>query len=200
MSQKDLIKAVQQSNSIVLEQLIKADPELSMEAASFNGEHINALTIRDIDCSNTEWEACIFESCSFINVNLEGAFFNGCTFHSCTFSGNDLSEMAFDGCVMQRTKISSSSDIDGLEFSNSQLKDCVLEDLSFVDSNLLCLTISQGSIARLSGSATLKSVVLRSVEIDDFDTSDMVLTACTASGTDPVPEGFTAVKGNRRRV
>ena len=198
MSQKDLIKAIQSSDESIFNEVITKDK--SIEGATLKGAQIGAIRIHTIDCANTEWEACIFDGTTFDGVNLQGAFFNGCTFYNCTFKNAILAEASFDGCVLNRSAIVEAQDLEAAELTNSQFKECTLSKLHFVDTVLESLTVTSGQINEVSGIATLKSVVLRNVSVTDFDTSEMELTGCMASGCTSVQKGFTASEGKRRRV
>lgn len=198
MSQKELIKAIQTSDESAFNDLIEKNKTL--DAASFKGAQIGAMTIHTIDCSNTEWEACIFDNTTFEALNLQGAYFNGCTFHDCTFTKAILAEASFDGCVLHKCRILDAEDLEAIEITNCQFKECTLENLNFVDGTLQSLTINSGTMKSISGIAELKSIVLRNVDVSDFDTSEMTVSSCTASGCTSVPKGFTASEGKRRRV
>lgn len=198
MSQKELIKAIQNSDESSFNDLIEKNKTL--DAASFKGAQIGAMTIHTVDCSNTEWEACIFDSTRFENLNLQGAYFNGCTFHDCVFSKTILAEASFDGCVLHKCKIVDTEDLEAIEITNSQFKECVLENMHFVDGTLQSLTVTSGAMKSISGIADLKSIVLRNVDVSDFDTSEMSISSCTASGCTSIPKGFIASEGKRRRV
>ncbi|MCL2325958.1 MAG: pentapeptide repeat-containing protein [Proteobacteria bacterium] len=200
MVQKEITKAIKASDEGLLEALLASHADLSLEAASFKGDHIGAIRIHGVDAGNTEWEACIFDGTVFDGLNLQGAFFNGCTFHNCTFRSTILAETAFDGCVLHRTTFGDTEDAEGLELTNTQFRDCSLVNLHLLDASLESLTITQGRLAGIDGVATLKSVVLRNVTIEGFDTGEMTLTGCIASGCNVTPEGFTASEGKRRRV
>ncbi|MBO5752308.1 MAG: pentapeptide repeat-containing protein [Proteobacteria bacterium] len=197
---KALIKAIQASDEAIFNEALQGTGEKSLDAATLKDLHIGAMRIHSIDCQNTEWEACIFDGTTFDGVDLQGAFFNGCTFHNCTFQHNILAEASFDGCVWQKSSLVHAEDLEAFELTNCQLKDCVLEDLNFLDSTLESLTVTAGTLKSLSGIAELKSVVLRNVTVESFDTSEMELSACTASGCTSVPKGFVACEGKRRRV
>lgn len=199
MSQKDYIKAIQTSDESLFNELITGKSK-SLEAASFKGSQIGAMTIHTVDCSNTEWDACIFDGTNFDALNLQGAFFNGCTFHGCRISKAILAEASFDGCVLQKSIIEDAEDLEAVEMTNCQFKECELRNLHFVDGTLESLTITSGKLDNISGIAELKSIVLRNVEVESFDTSEMTLTACTASGCSQIPKGFLASEGKRRRV
>ncbi len=198
MSQKDLCKAIQTSDESLFDELIAKDKTL--DAASIKGAQIGAMTIHTIDCSNTEWEACIFDGTVFEALNLQGAYFNGCTFHNCTFNKAILAEASFDGCVWHKSKIVDAEDLEAVEITNCQFKECALQNMHFVDGTLQSLTMTSGTIESISGIAELKSIVLRNVEIKDFDTSEMTVSSCTASGCSSIPKGFVASEGKRRRV
>lgn len=200
MSSKEIIRAIEKSDESAFEDVLGRVKEASAEGASFKGLHLGAMCIHDISCVNTEWEACIFDGTSFEGVDLQGAYFNGCTFHECRFEKSVLAEASFDGCVWQKSEISDAEDLEGLEVTNCQFKDCVWRGLQFVDSTLESLTISSGRLEHLSGIADLKSVVLRNVTVEHVDTTEMSLSGCTASGCSEVPRGFTACEGRRRRV
>ena len=198
MSQKDLIKAIQNSDESSFNELIAKNKTL--DAASLKGAQIGAMTIHTIDCSNTEWEACIFDGTHFEGLNLQGAFFNGCTFHDCIFSHCILAEASFDGCVMHKSQIIDTEDLEAAEITNCQFKECVLKNMHFVDATLQSLTMTAGSLDAINGIAELKSIVLRNVEVTNFNTSEMTVSSCTASGCSSVPKGFVASEGKRRRV
>ena len=202
MSQKDLIKSIQNSDESVFNQLIEDPHHQSLESASIKGAQIGAMRIHTIDCANTEWEACLFDGTTFDGVNLEGAFFNGCTFHDCSFKNiANFADTAFDGCVWQKSGIiDPQSDLNNTELTNCQFRDCTLQNIHFAEATLESLTFNGGQISNLSGEADLKSVVLRSVSVDHFDTSEMSLSNCTASGCEKIPDGFKACEGRRRRV
>ncbi len=199
MSQKDLIKAIQTSDESLFNELI-SNKAKSLDAASFKGAQIGAMTIHTIDCSNTEWEACLFDGTTFDGVNLQGAFFNGCSFHGCKFTKNILAEASFDGCVWQKSSITDAEDLEAAEITNCQFKECIFQNLHFVDGTLESLTIASGKMENISGIAELRSVALRNVEIDNFDTSEMTVSACTASGCTQIPGNFVLSEGKRRRV
>ena len=198
MSQKDLIKAIQSSDESIFNEVIAKDS--SLDGATIKGSQIGMMRIHSIECCNTEWEACIFDGTIFDNINLQGAFFNGCTFYNCTFKNDILAEASFDGCVFNKSTIVEPEDLEATEITNSQFKDCTLSKMHFVDSVLDSLTMTAGKLETISGIATLKSVVLRNVEVTDMDTSEMELSGCIASGCSSVPKGFTASEGKRRRV
>ncbi|MBO4351826.1 MAG: pentapeptide repeat-containing protein [Proteobacteria bacterium] len=198
MSQKDLIKAIQNSDESIFNEVISKDK--SLEGATIKGSQIGAMRIHTIDCGNTEWEACIFDGTEFDSINLQGAFFNGCTFYNCTFKNVILAEASFDGCVFNKSSILEPEDLEAAEITNSQFKECTLSKMHFVDSVLESLTMTAGKIESMSGIATLKSVVLRNVEVTELDTSEMELTGCIASGCTSVPKGFVVSEGKRRRV
>lgn len=202
MSQKDLIKSITNSDESAFNQLIADPHHRSLDSASIKGAQIGAMRIHTIDCANTEWEACLFDGTTFEGVNLEGAFFNGCTFHDCIFKDIiNFSGTAFDGCVWQKSGIiDPKTDLDSTELTNCQLKECTLQNIHFAEATLESLTINGGSLCNINGEAELKSVVLRSVNVDKFDTSEMTLSNCTASGCDKIPDGFKACEGRRRRV
>ena len=202
MSQKDLIKSIQNSDESAFNQIIADPHHQSIESASIKGAQIGAMRIHTIDCANTEWEACIFDGTIFDAVSLEGAFFNGCTFHNCSFKNiSNFSGTAFDGCVWQKSSITDpGSDLDATELTNCQFKECILQNIHFADAILESLTFNGGSVSHVSGTAELKSVVLRSVNVDRFETSEMSLSNCTASGCEKIPAGFKACEGRRRRV
>ena len=200
MSHKDLVKAIQNSDGAAFDKLVEAGS--SLDSASFKGTQIGAMRIHTVDCTNTEWEACIFDGTTFDGVVLEGAFFNGCTFHNCTFSHiASFTDAAFDGCVWQKSSIlDPAADLEGTELTNCQFKDCTIQNLHFAEGTLQSLTFNGGKLTNLSGEAEVKSVTLRSVEVDNFDTSEMTLSNCTASGCEKLPKGFVACEGRRRRV
>lgn len=197
---KEILKAIQASDEAMFQSALDGASEKSIDGATVKGAHIGAIRIHSIECTNTEWEACIFDGTTFDAVDLQGSFFNGCTFHHCTFSGNVLAEASFDGCVWQKSVISNPEDLEAFELTNCQFKDCRLEGLNFLDSTLESLTVSAGSLNDISGIAELKSVVLRNVSVESFDTTEMEVNACTASGCTSVPKGFVACEGKRRRV
>lgn len=197
---KALLKAIQASDEAIFNEALQGSGEKTLNAATVKGAHIGAIRIHTVDCKNTEWEACIFDGTTFDGVDLQGAFFNGCTFHNCTFQNNILAETSFDGCVWQKSSLVHAEDLEAFELTNCQLKDCLLDGLKFLDSTLESLTITSGTLKSVSGIAGLKSVVLRNVNVEDVDTSEMELSACTASGCSSVPKGFVACEGKRRRV
>ena len=200
MSKKDLLKSIQASDEALFNEALSGTKTPTLDNASIKGAQVGAMRIHTVDCSNTEWEACIFDGTHFDGINLQGAFFNGCSFHNCTFSNAILAEASFDGCVLHKCHILSPEDLEASEFTNCQFKECALESMNFLDSSLESLTITSGTLTHLSGIATLRSIVLRNVTIEDFNTSEMEITACTASGCNVVPKGFTASEGKRRRV
>ena len=200
MSKKDLLKSIQATDESLFDAALSADKTPTLDNASIKGAQIGAMRIHTVDCSNTEWEACIFDGTHFDGLNLQGAFFTGCSFHNCTFSNAILAEASFDGCVLHKTQLLSPEDLEAAELTNCQFKECVLEDMSFLDSSLESLTITSGTLRRISGIATLRSIVLRNVTVEDFDTSEMTLSGCTGSGCTALPKGFTASEGKRRRV
>lgn len=200
MSSKEIIKAIEASDNGTFDALVEKNKSASLDSAALKSLQIGSLRIHSVDCSNTEWEACLFDGTTFDGVDLQGAYFNGCTFHDCEFRGVILAEASFDGCVWQKSAIREAEDLEAVEFTNCQLKACDLEDLNFVDGVLDSITITEGSIKNVDGIADLKSVVLRNVVIDNFDTSEMTLMACTSSGCTQAPRGFSTCEGRRRRV
>ncbi|MBR4985585.1 MAG: pentapeptide repeat-containing protein [Proteobacteria bacterium] len=200
MSKKELLKSIQASDEALFNEALSNDREPTLDNASIKGAQIGAMRIHTVDCSNTEWEACIFDGTFFDSLNLQGAFFNGCSFHNCTFSGSILAEASFDGCVLHKTQIIAPEDTEALELTNCQFKECSLEEMNLLDSSLESLTITSGCLKNITGIASLRSIVLRNVAIENFDTSEMEIAACTASGCTEVPKGFTASEGKRRRV
>ena len=195
---KDLVRAILNSDESHFNELAVKDATL--DAATFKNAHVSALRIHTIDASKTEWEACIFDGTVFENISLEGAFFNGCSFHNCVFRHVVMTETSFDGCVLHKTQIRSAADLEAAEITNSQFRECDLSDLHFVDSTLESLTFTAGAIRNVSGTAEVKSVALRGVTVEGFDTSEMTVSGCTASACDVVPAGFAASAGRRRRV
>lgn len=200
MSSKEIIKAIESSDNGTFDALVQKDKSASLDSASLKSLQVGALRIHSVDCKNTEWEACLFDGTTFDGVDLQGAYFNGCTFHECEFRNAILAEASFDGCVWQKSAIREAEDLEAVEFSNCQFKACDLEDLNLVDGVLESLTITDGTIRNVDGIAELKSVVLRNVDVDNFDTSEMTLMACTSSGCTQVPRGFATCEGRRRRV
>ena len=202
MNKKDLIKSIQNSDGAAFDSLVAEAGKASLETASFKGAHVGCMRLHTVNLANTEWEACIFDGTTFDGVDLSGAFFNSCTFHDCVFLRiADFSDAAFDGCVWQKSGIEEPQcDLDGVEMTNCQLKDCTLKNLHFSESTLQSLTFNGGRIENVNGDAEMKSVTLRSVEIENFDTSEMSLSNCTASSCKKLPEGFRACEGCRRRV
>ena len=206
MSQKDLVKAIQSSDESIFNQIVSDGKNTSLEGESFKNSQIGAMRIHTINMANTEWEACLFDGTTFENVDLEGAFFNGCTFHDCHFIHiANFSDTAFDGCVWKNSEIADpQGDEDGkiecLEISNCQFRDCILRNIQFAESTLQSLSFSGGKIENISGDAEVKSVALRNAEVEKFDTSEMTLSNCTASGCTNVPKGFVLSAGKRCRV
>lgn len=198
MSAKDLVKAILSSDESRFNEI--ATPESSLEAATFKNAHVGAIRIHTVDAENTEWEACLFDGTTFDGISLQGAFFNGCSFHHCTFKNAILAEASFDGCVWLRSTITEAEDLEAIELTNCQFKECEFSDLHFVDGTLESLTFSAGTLRNLSGIAQLKSVALRGVDVESFDTSEMTIASCTASSCTNIPKGFTASEGKRRRV
>ena len=201
MNKKDLVKSIQNSDGAAFDGLA-AQPNASLESAGFKGAHIGCMRLHTISLANTEWEACIFDGTTFDGVDLSGSFFNSCTFHDCVFRHiADFSDAAFDGCVWQKSGIEDPEcDLENMEITNCQFRDCMLKNLHFVESSLQSLTFNGGRIENVNGDAEMKSVTLRSVEVEKFDTSDMSLSNCTASSCETLPKGFTACEGRRRRV
>ena len=200
MNSKAIIKSIENSDESGFAQVLAGDAAPSLGAGSFRGLHVGPMRIHTISCENTEWEACLFDGTTFDGIDFRGAFFNGCTFHECRFANAVLAQASFDGCVWQKSAIADPRDLEAAELTNCQFKDCELTGLHFLDSVLESLTISGGVMRDWNGAAGLKSVVLRNVDADAIDTSEMTLTACTASGCPKIPAGFSAVEGRRRRV
>lgn len=200
MSSKEIIKAIETSDGGAFDALVGKDKSATLEAASLKSLQVGGIRIHSVDCANTEWEACLFDGTVFDGVDLQGAYFNGCTFHDCEFCNAVLAEVSFDGCVWQKSAVRDAEDLEAAEFTNCQFKACDLENLHFLDTVLDSLTITDGAMRHIGGIAELKSVVLRNVSIDGFDTSEMSLTACTSSGCTQVPSGFATCEGRRRRV
>lgn len=200
MSAKEIIKAIEESDEGKFNSLVDKSKSPSLDSATLKSLHVGQMKIHTVDCTNTEWSACIFDGTTFDGVDLQGALFNACTFHDCTFSNAILAETTFDGCVWQKGALQNAEDMEAAEFMNCQLKECALENLHFLDTIFTSVTLTKGAIKNVDGIADLKSVVLRDVEIDAFDTSEMTLTACTSSGCSTVPKGFSTCEGRRRRV
>jgi len=197
---KELTKAIKTSDESIIDHLLEKNASLSLESASFKGENIGAMRIHDVNCANTEWEACLFDGTVFDGIDLQGAYFNGCTFHQCSFKNAILAETSFEGCVLKGTSIADTEDCEALEITNCQFQECEFVNVHLLDATLESVTITNGKISGFDGPAELKSVVLRNVEVSEFDTSEMTLTACTASQCAKLPAGFKAVEGKRRRV
>ena len=203
MSQKDLIRSIQSSDGSAFDRIVAESPDVSLETVSFKSLQIGAMRIHDINAANTEWEACLFDGTTFENVDLEGAYFNGCTFHDCHFKGiTNFDDTAFDGCVWKNSEIIDPAQecIECIEISNCQFRDCTLQNIHLAESTFQSLSFSGGKIQNISGDAEIKSVALRTVDVVDFDTSEMTLSNCTASGCTHVPAGFKACEGRRCRV
>ncbi len=210
MSQKELLKAIETTDNAMFDEVVSRIPDdpltskINLENCEIKGKQIGAIRIHSINCANMEWEACIFDGTTFDGVDLEGSFFNGCTFHDCIFKNIiNFSDVAFDGCVWQKSGIidpDENNDLNAFSMTNCQFKECQFRNLHFVEGVLESVSFTGGCIDHVDGEATLKSVVLRSVEVNSFDTSEMEMTNCTASGCAKVPKGFVNREGRRCRV
>ncbi|MFA5623587.1 MAG: pentapeptide repeat-containing protein [Bradymonadales bacterium] len=201
MAKNEWLKAFKNADNEAIKRLLEENEAvLSLEAASMNGGHYSGLVLKALNLENTEWDACIFDNVEFIDCNLTGALFNASTMFAVKFESCQLSDASFDGCVMQRSSLANISDSEGLELTDCQLKECTLENIDFADARLHALSFTSGRIARVSGEAELSGIVLRGVEVEAFDTSEMQVLRCTASGMSEVPEGFILYDGRRKRV
>ena len=200
MVKKEWLKALSRSDEASIRSYQEQDHDFSFEAESFENGHFSSIRLEKINFSNTEWEACILDGVEFIDCDLSGALFNATTLHGVVFEACELNDTSFDGCVMQRSQLRSIQATQGLELVNSQLKECRFEALSFDESVLKSITFTNGCICEVSGEAEISGVVLRSVELRDFDTSKMQVSRSTASGMKIVPAGFVACEGKRQRV
>ena len=198
-NQREIIKAITTTDESILNDLLDKGAALSLDSASLKNERVGGMRIPPLDASNTEWEACLFDGTTFERVNFGGAFFNACTFHGCTFVACDFSGASFDGCVFKRTAMEEPK-LDDAELTNCQLQACALKQWHLNETTLESLTISEGEIANLDGTGTLKSVVLRGVSVNGAETREMDVSMCTASACSSVPAGFKAVEGKRKRL
>lgn len=200
MANKEWLKAFQSSNNDAIRRLCSDGEGQSVEGESFKNGHYSTLSFCGINFSNTEWDACIFDNVEFISCDFSGAFINASTLQGVKFEDCIFDDASLDGCVMQRTSFIALSQCEGMEMTDSQLKESVLTNLTLLDARLTSLTFTGGRITNIAGSAELNGVVLRNVEVENFDTSDMNVQRCTASGVAEVPAGFLLCAGKRKRV
>lgn len=197
---KDLIRAISTSDESILNRLVEKNADLSLSGSTFKGDHVSAMRIHTVGCSDTRWENCIFNDVDFDTLDLQRAKFISCTFHQCQFTKAILAETVFEGCVFNHTSFLDTEDAEALEISHCQFQESIFRGLHFLDTLITASTFTLGELSHLDGEGALRSFVLRDVVIKDFDTSAMQLSACTATGCQELPAGFRSVEGRRRRV
>ena len=197
---KELIKAIQSSDEAIFNRVVEKSPGLSLSNTTFKGNTISAIRIHDIVCPDTVWENCIFNDVEFSAIDFQHAKFTSCTFHQCKFTQAILAETVFEGCVFNHLELLDTEDAEALEINNCQFQDSTIRGFHFLDTIVSSSTYTQGTLADIDGEGTLKSFVLRNVAIENFNTSTMQVTACTASACATLPAGFKSVEGRRRRV
>ncbi len=198
INSKDLIKAIRTSDESIFNRL--PDKTVSISGAGFKGDHIAAIRMHGIACPDTTWENCIFNDVEFNAIDFQNAKFTSCSFHQCRFTQTILAETVFEGCVFNHTTFIETEDAEALVINNCQFQESVIKNIHFIDTNITSSTYTQGELTDIDGEGTLKSFVLRDVAINHFDTSDMTVSACTATGCKTLPTGFKSVEGRRRRV
>jgi len=192
------VHAILRADALALS-LAVGDAQVPVEceySETFEGLSFREMDFGRVTLRNTEWNGCMFEKCTF--GVLDGSLFEGCTFVDCNFDRARLEGVSFDGAVFQRTSFKGCV-VQDSEWNGVDLTECVFSDLAFDGVSWDAATLRGGKLAQISGDASLSGVTLRDVDVDSFDTSEMTLTGCVASGA-TIPDGFDRLTGRRRRA
>jgi hypothetical protein len=175
----------------------------SLHGQTFNNIQMVGFDLSELDLSNTEWEASLFNQVRFDGSSLEGAYIKSSSLIACSLIGVEMDDVALDGCIIKRTALHQCS-IEGAEVSDTQWSDCALSELDLSGSEWSSVVFNAGQISHIKGDGTLSGWTLREVALNSFETGDMEVDHCTIAPhpeqPDVIPEGFTRLTGRRRRL
>ena len=202
---KDLLDLMRAGEALAFNELRQklGDQTPSLDGQTFKNLQIIGFDLGDLDLSNSEWEACLFNQTRFDSSSLEGAYLKGCTLVACSLAGVEFDDVALEGCIIKRCLMERCA-LSGAEVSDTQLSDCEIADLDLSGSEWSSVVFNAGRLSRISGDGTLSGWTLREVVLDNFDASEMSVDHCTIAPhpeqPDLIPEGFTRLTGRRRRL
>lgn len=188
--------------ALELEELAEQGEPPSIEGATFKGRNINKFHFRDVDMTNVAFEQCTIADCVFEGCKLDGTYLDGSTLFECTFKGCSGDGFAIDTCTIGQSRFEA-LELDAAEWTDTQLNDCHLEDLTLTEPLLERLTLRDSVIAGLAvAQGELVHVTLRnSSGLETFEVEDATSRSCYVVGGDedaPTPEGFSRKSGRRR--
>lgn len=202
---KDLVELIRSGEALAFNEVKAAlgDRMPPLNGQTFKNVQLVGFDLSDLDLSNSEWEACLFNQVRFDGCSLEGAYVKGCSMIACSFVGVEMDDAALEGCVIKRTLFHKCS-VEGAEVSDTQWSDCDLADLDLSGSEWSSVIFNAGRVAQVRGEGTLSGWTLREVALDDFNTADMDVDHCAIAPhpdqPDLIPDGFTRLTGRRRRL
>lgn len=193
---KPFYKAFRSANVNAIKELL--DGGIDLAGATFKNATTGGFNFSNAAFGNTEFQDCVVSRVDFTDADLSGAYMHGTTLIECTLVGANLDGAAFDGCVLKDCNIVGTN-LDGTELTGCEFDGCTISDVSLEGAAWESVTVNGGRIEKIRGAGSWSSIVMRDTEFGELDTSAMSLTRCTTN-TSPVPEGFEALSGRRKRI
>jgi uncharacterized protein YjbI with pentapeptide repeats len=209
MSSKALTNLVRKGNVKKFHRAVQQHEEEhgelpSLEMASFSGVDLSGFDFTGIDLSNVAFEECTLTECRFDECPLDGVYMHSCTLLNCHFEGAKGNGFAIDACTLSRCEFEDCS-FEMPEWTDSQLNDCTLKDLSGSDFFFERMTFKGGHWSNVNAeSGELRYVTLREMSIEGVDLTGCDAASCYLKGVDmtdtELPEGFVEKTGRRRVI